>query len=76
MKTNSPSIYYFQASRCGYAVLILLVYWISEAIPVPVTSLLPLVLFPLVGVLKASEVAPNYFKVLIIDFLFEIFHFF
>jgi sodium-dependent dicarboxylate transporter 2/3/5 len=44
-------------------VIILLVYWISEAIPVAVTSLLPLVLFPLVGVLKASEVAANYFKV-------------
>ena len=29
----------------------------------PVTSLLPLVLFPLSGVLKASEVASNYFKV-------------
>jgi sodium-dependent dicarboxylate transporter 2/3/5 len=51
----------------------LLVYWISEAIPVGVTSLLPLVLFPLSGVLKASEVASNYFKVLIIELIFEIF---
>jgi len=51
----------------------LLVYWISEAIPVGVTSLLPLVLFPLAGVLKASEVASTYFKVLIIELIFEIF---
>ncbi|CAF3557885.1 unnamed protein product [Rotaria sp. Silwood1] len=47
---------------CAYAVLLLLIYWISEAIPVPVTSLLPLVLFPLLGILKASEVTSNYFK--------------
>ncbi|CAF4105204.1 unnamed protein product, partial [Adineta steineri] len=50
------------ASKCGYVVLILLIYWISEAIPVPVTSLLPLILFPLTGILKASDVASNYFK--------------
>jgi hypothetical protein len=35
--------------------------------------LLPLVLFPLTGVLKATEVAPNYFRVLIIKFIFDIF---
>ncbi|CAF0837749.1 unnamed protein product [Adineta steineri] len=51
-----------KASKCGYVVLILLIYWISEAIPVPVTSLLPLILFPLTGILKASDVASNYFK--------------
>jgi sodium-dependent dicarboxylate transporter 2/3/5 len=43
--------------------MIIIVYWITEAIPIPVTSLLPIVLFPLVGVVKASEVAPNYFRV-------------
>jgi len=38
----------YQQARCGYIVLILSVYWIFEAIPLPVTSLLPLALFPLV----------------------------
>jgi sodium-dependent dicarboxylate transporter 2/3/5 len=42
--------------------LILIIYWSTEAIPIPVTSLLPLILFPMVGVLTASEVAPNYFR--------------
>jgi solute carrier family 13 (sodium-dependent dicarboxylate transporter), member 2/3/5 len=44
-------------------ILILVIYWITEAIPIPITSLLPLILFPLVDVLTASEVAPNYFRV-------------
>ena len=38
----------FQQARCGYVVLILTVYWVFEAIPLPVTSLLPLALFPMV----------------------------
>lgn len=49
-------------ARCGYCVLILTVYWVFEAIPLPVTSLLPLALFPMAGVLTAEAVAPHYFK--------------
>lgn len=45
-ETRSASL--FQQARCGYSVLILSIYWISEAVPLAVTSLLPLVLFPLV----------------------------
>lgn len=36
------------------------VWWIFEPIPIPATSLLPLALFPLVGVLEPSEVAAAY----------------
>lgn len=35
-------------------------WWATEAVPIPVTSLLPLALFPLFGVLKSSEVAEAY----------------
>ncbi|CAF1126802.1 unnamed protein product [Adineta steineri] len=49
-------------ARCGYIVLILTVYWVFEAIPLPVTSLLPLALFPMAGILPAETVAPHYFK--------------
>jgi solute carrier family 13 (sodium-dependent dicarboxylate transporter), member 2/3/5 len=35
-------------------------WWITEAMPIPVTSLLPLVLFPVLGVAKMSEVAAPY----------------
>ncbi len=35
-------------------------WWITVAIPIPVTSLLPLVLFPLLGVLPIKEAAAPY----------------
>ncbi len=43
--------------------LIIVTYWVTEPIPIAVTSLLPLILFPLLAVLKASQVAPDYFQV-------------
>ena len=39
------------------------VYWIFELLPLPITSLLPLVLLPLAGVASTDEVARNYLKV-------------
>lgn len=36
------------------------VWWITEAIPIPATSLLPLLLFPLLGIMDAKKVAPIY----------------
>jgi di/tricarboxylate transporter len=38
------------------------VYWITEVCPLAVTSLLPLVLFPLLGVVKAKDISPPYFS--------------
>lgn len=32
------------------------VWWITEAIPIPVTSLLPIILLPITGVLESSAV--------------------
>lgn len=49
--------------KCLYAVIIMAVYWVSEAVPLAVTSLLPLVLFPILGVLTAKQVATEYLQV-------------
>ncbi|MCF8226479.1 MAG: SLC13 family permease [Bacteroidales bacterium] len=35
-------------------------WWISEAIPLSVTALLPLVLFPLLGIVPGKEIATSY----------------
>ncbi|MFH0946811.1 MAG: SLC13 family permease [Planctomycetota bacterium] len=37
-------------------------WWITEAVPIPVTALLPLVLMPLCGILGIKDVAPSYGK--------------
>ncbi|CAF1207129.1 unnamed protein product [Adineta steineri] len=49
-------------ARCAYIVLLLTVYWVSEAMPYAVTSLLPLAFFPLAGILTGDVVGLNYFK--------------
>lgn len=36
------------------------IWWVTEAVPIPVTSLLPLVLFPLFGMGTVAEVAAPY----------------
>lgn len=48
---------------------IMAVWWITEAIPIPVTSLLPIVLFPSLGLMNGSEVTPNYSNHLVYLFL-------
>jgi len=45
------------------------VWWISEAVPLAVTSLLPLVLFPLLGIDSMAGTAVNYGKEIIYLFL-------
>ncbi|KAM9296181.1 Na(+)/dicarboxylate cotransporter 3 [Gastrophryne carolinensis] len=35
-------------------------YWCTEVLPLAVTSLLPIVLFPLLGILPSSKVCPQY----------------
>lgn len=35
-------------------------WWITEAIPIPITALLPIALFPMFGVMKSSEVTVSY----------------
>lgn len=42
------------------------VWWITEAVPIPVTSLLPIALFPLMGVLDKTQVAQAYGSSLIL----------
>lgn len=41
------------------------IWWMFEAVPIAVTALAPLVLFPFFGVMSAKEVAPNYAQDLI-----------
>ncbi|XP_069744271.1 Na(+)/dicarboxylate cotransporter 3 isoform X2 [Narcine bancroftii] len=47
--------------KCLYVILLMAVYWCTEALPIAVTSLLPISLFPLLGVLPSSKVCPQYF---------------
>lgn len=45
------------------------VWWMTDAIPMAATSLIPLVLFPLLGVMSGKELAPVYMNYVIFLFL-------
>jgi di/tricarboxylate transporter len=39
------------------------IYWMTEALPLPITSLIPVVAFPLFGILDTGKVCMAYMKV-------------
>lgn len=45
-----------QEAKCGYAIILMALYWCTECIPLAVTALLPVILFPMMGILKSTEV--------------------
>ena len=47
---------FLQEASCAYVICLMAVFWIFEVVPLAVTSLLPLVLYPLLGVVPASKV--------------------
>lgn len=49
--------------------LLMATYWITEAIPIPATALMPIVLFPLLGVMPTSKVTLAYGNHLIFLFM-------
>lgn len=64
----SLTVYFFVNSHQGYPLALpcaciaiwMGIWWLTEAVPLAITSLLPLVFFPLLGILKASETAGKY----------------
>ncbi|KAM3615722.1 uncharacterized protein V6R79_006722 [Siganus canaliculatus] len=51
-----------QEARCGYVIILMALYWCTECIPLAVTALLPVVLYPMTGVMPADEVCVQYLK--------------
>ncbi|NYT47184.1 MAG: anion permease [Candidatus Methanofishera endochildressiae] len=48
---------------------LMVVWWITEAIPLFATALLPMIFYPLLGILRSSAIAPVYFNSTIFLFL-------
>lgn len=57
------------AKLCAATTLWMAVWWITEAVHTSVTALLPLILFPLTGVLPIKTVAPEYANEIIYLFI-------
>ena len=57
------------ANKMAAAALLMAVWWMTEAIPLGATSILPIVLFPLIGVLGVKDTARVYFSSTIFIFI-------
>ena len=53
----------FQAGRCAYVILIMAVYWMTEAIPIAATALIPVAVMPWLGIMGSKDLCMNYLKV-------------
>lgn len=56
------SFVFQQEMRCGYVILIMAIFWVTEALPLHVTALVPVFAFPLLGILSTKEVCSSYME--------------
>uniref|UniRef100_A0A8C2ELU6 Solute carrier family 13 member 3 n=1 Tax=Cyprinus carpio TaxID=7962 RepID=A0A8C2ELU6_CYPCA len=55
------NLFLYQEGKCLYVVLLMAVYWCTEALPLAVTAMLPVCLFPTMGILPSKKVCVQYF---------------
>lgn len=67
--TPAPAGLSAEAWRTAAVGLLMAAWWVTEAIPIPATALLPLVLFPVLGVASIGEAAAPFANPLIYLFL-------
>lgn len=65
----TPNGMKIEAQRMAAIAFLMAIWWITETMPIAVTALLPLPLYPLLGVMDSSKVAPNYTDHLVFLFL-------
>uniref|UniRef100_A0A4W5LLP3 Solute carrier family 13 member 2 n=1 Tax=Hucho hucho TaxID=62062 RepID=A0A4W5LLP3_9TELE len=51
-----------QEASCGFVIILMALYWCTECMPLAVTGLLPVILFPMMGIMESSEVCIQYMK--------------
>ncbi|MBN1830942.1 MAG: SLC13/DASS family transporter [Deltaproteobacteria bacterium] len=56
-------------TRTAAVAILMAVWWITEAIPIPATALLPVALFPIFGIMTGKDVAATYFNNIIFLFI-------
>ncbi|XP_017756022.1 PREDICTED: protein I'm not dead yet [Eufriesea mexicana] len=48
------------AMRCLYVVGLMAMFWVTEVLPLPITGLIPVVLYPLMGIMNTSDTCACY----------------
>lgn len=57
------------AFRCLYVVCVMTIYWVTEALPLPITGMIPIVAFPVMGILGTNATCMNYMKETLVMFI-------
>uniref|UniRef100_A0A8D0AGQ5 Solute carrier family 13 member 1 n=1 Tax=Sander lucioperca TaxID=283035 RepID=A0A8D0AGQ5_SANLU len=57
-----PLVIGTKEAECAFVLLLMATYWMTEVIPLPMTAMLPAILFPAFGIIKSSHVSQTYFK--------------
>ncbi|XP_067231828.1 solute carrier family 13 member 5a isoform X1 [Chanodichthys erythropterus] len=57
-----PLVIGTKEAGCAYVVALMAVYWCTEVLPLAITALLPVVLFPLFRIMESKDVCMQYLK--------------
>ncbi|XP_030388398.1 protein I'm not dead yet [Scaptodrosophila lebanonensis] len=57
------------AYRCMYLLMIMASFWVTEALPLYVTSMIPIVAFPVMGIMSSDVTCRLYFKDTLVMFM-------
>ncbi|XP_054250090.1 solute carrier family 13 member 2 [Indicator indicator] len=49
-------------AECGYVIIVMALFWCTEALPLAVTALLPVLLFPMMNIMDSTTVCQEYLK--------------
>ncbi|XP_039938397.1 solute carrier family 13 member 2 [Hirundo rustica] len=57
-----PLVLPTKEALCGYVIIVMALFWCTEALPLAVTALLPVLLFPLMNIMDSTTVCREYLK--------------
>ncbi|XP_011851344.1 PREDICTED: solute carrier family 13 member 1 [Mandrillus leucophaeus] len=57
-----PIVLHTKETECAYILFVVAIFWLTEALPLSVTALLPSLMFPMLGIMPSKKVASAYFK--------------
>lgn len=49
-------------AKCGYVILLMALYWMCDLLPLAITSLIPVALFPMMGIMDTGSTSMQYMK--------------
>ena len=54
MQNSAGKCFTLQEFKCAYVMVIMAVFWVTEALPLAITSLIPVALLPILGKLYSG----------------------